>query len=66
MVFFFLHRSLSALTLGTLEELIKMQKEGASLTPYIFVEPCLVPGCVVDTRIMAVETERDVGPGLQR
>lgn len=63
---FFFSTVLSALTLGTLEELIKMQKEGASLTPYIFVEPCLVPGCVVDTRIMAVETERDVDPGLQR
>lgn len=43
-----------------------MQKEGASLTPHIFVEPGLVPGCVVDTRIMTVETERDVDPGLQR
>lgn len=65
MVFFFLHRSL-CFNPGNLRRTNQDEKEGASLTPYIFVEPCLVPGCVVDTRIMAVETERDVGPGLQR
>lgn len=61
---FFLHHSL-CFNPGTLEELIKMQKEGALLTPYVFVEPCLVPGCIVDTRIMTMETERDVDHGLQ-
>lgn len=48
----------SALALGLLEELIKAQKEGVLLIPRIFVEPHLVPGCVLDTRNMAMEGSR--------